>query len=586
MADSPKLPTLPGQSGKKELTMETRLLLAFLLMGLVLFLTPYFYKPPPPPPKSATPAAATKEEQGKSAAAAPKPSAPVASQQPVPGQIQASSEQEFVVDTDLYRIRFSNRGAVVRSWVLKKYFDRAGKPQELVNQAALEKAPAPFSLSLKDEQASNALNYGLYVAKPTADGLGVQYEFSDGRNYAKKTFQFSKNGYLSQVVTEVTQNGAPAEHMLEWRGGFGDASTMNRAAEQHAVYYDLHAPNWYLGIEIGQGKLVNNDARAVRNGPIDSTGDYSFVGLDDRFFAFVVLPKDNTSTKVEAIKDDVPAAANGKSDTYIGVEVGGDTVNRFQVFVGPKDIDLMKKVDPKLQQLIDWGFFGIIARPLFLALHWVNDNLTRNYGWSIVLITIVINLLLLPMRFTALKSQRRMQRLQPQIAAINAKYKGLSLRDPKKAQQNQEVMDLYKKEGVNPMGGCLPMAVQIPILYAFYRVLSVTIELRGAHWLWVTDLSQPEQLAIRLLPIILIVTQFIVQNMTPTPGMDPSQAKMMKFMPLMFGFLFYNASSGLVLYWLTGNLTGIVQQWLINRTMPAPPPPPAPAPKSLAKKKT
>ena len=159
-----------------------------------------------------------------------------------------------------------------------------------------------------------------------------------------------------------------------------------------------------------------------------------------------------------------------------------------------------------------------------------------------------------------MKSQRKMQRLQPQIAAINAKYKGLSLRDPKKAEQNQEMMELYKKEGVNPMGGCLPMLVQLPIL----RVLQgsgVTIELRGAHWLWVTDLSQPEQLAIHVLPLVMIVSQFILQKMTPIPGMDPWQAKMMLFMPLMFGFLFYNFSSGLVLYWLTSNLVGIAQQW-------------------------
>jgi len=578
MADPPKIPTLPGQSGKKELTMEMRLLLAFLLMGLVLFLTPYFYKPPAPPPKNA-PAADKTEQAAKPAAAIETKTAAAAPAQPAPGQIQASSQQEFVIDTDLYLIRFSNKGAVVRSWLLKKYLDRSGKPQELVNQSGLEKVPAPFSLSLKDDQAANSLNFGLYQATPAPDGMGVQYEFSDGKNYAKKTFQFSKNRYLSQISTEVTQNGTPVEHMIKWRGGFGDATVLNRAAEQHVVFYDLKEPSRTLGIETGQGKLVNTDANTVKNGPRNFQGDYSFVGLDDRFFAFVVLPKDNTTTKVEAIKDELPAP-NGKNENYVGVEVGGDSVNRFEAFVGPKDVDLMKKVDPKLQQLIDWGFFGIIARPLFLVLHWFDDHITHNYGWAIILITVIINLLLLPMRFTALKSQRRMQRLQPQIAAINAKYKGLSLRDPRKAQQNQEVMDLYKKEGVNPMGGCLPMLVQLPILYAFYRVLSVTIELRGAHWLWVTDLSQPEQLAIRLLPIVLIVTQFVVQKMTPNPGMDPSQARMMMFMPLMFGFLFYNASSGLVLYWLTGNLTGIAQQWLINRTMPAPPPPPAAAPKA------
>ncbi len=259
------------------------------------------------------------------------------------------------------------------------------------------------------------------------------------------------------------------------------------------------------------------------------------------------------------------------------MEVGGDSVNRFTLFVGPKDIDLLRRVDPKLQQLIDWGWYGVIAKPLFLAMHWVNDNVVHNYGWSIVLITIAINLVLLPLRLKSMKSQRKMQSLQPQMAAINAKYKGLSMRDPKKAEQNQEVMEFYKKEGVNPMGGCLPMLVQLPLIYAFYKVLAVTIEMRGAHWLWVTDLSQPEQLPIHILPIIMIVSQFVMQKMTPNPGMDPSQAKMMKFMPLMFGFLFYNFSSGLVLYWLTSNLVGIAQQWAVNRMMPAPPPPPPPA---------
>jgi YidC/Oxa1 family membrane protein insertase len=206
----------------------------------------------------------------------------------------------------------------------------------------------------------------------------------------------------------------------------------------------------------------------------------------------------------------------------------------------------------------------------------------HNYGWSIVIITIAINLVLLPMRFAGMKSQRKMQALQPRIAEINAKYKGLSLRDPRKAQQNQEIMDLYKTAGANPMSGCLPMVIQMPILYAIYKVLNVTIELRGAHWLWVTDLSQPEQLAIHILPLIMVVSQFLVTQMTPTPGVDPAQAKMMKFMPLMFGFFFYNVSSGLVLYWLTSNLVGILQQWIVNRTMP---PPPAPAPKIAPKKK-
>jgi YidC/Oxa1 family membrane protein insertase len=551
--------------------MEQRLLLAFLLMGLVLFLTPYIYKAPPPPKKPVPTPAAPQSQATKKPEAVPVK--PAADAQPVPGQIQAAGEQEFAVDTDFYRIQFSNHGAVVHSWVLKKYLDRAEKPKplELVNPAAFSKVPPPLSLYLKDEQATAALNAGYYVAKPAPDNLGIDYEFSDGKLYARKSIHFTRNSYLAQITTEVKVNGSPVQHSIEWRGGFGDASVSNRQGEQHAVYYDLTA-----------NKLVVKDAKAAKDGPVTSAGNYSFAGLDDRFFAFVVIPPDNTSTEMQVVKDDVPSVSSGKDELHVGARVGGDSLNRYALFVGPKDVDLLRTVDPRLQQLIDWGWFGIIAKPIFLSLHWLNDNAIHNYGWSIIVVTVVINLLVLPMRFTSLKSQRKMSALQPKIAAINAKYKGLSMRDPKKAEQNAEIMELYKTEGVNPMGGCLPMLIQIPILYAFYKVLNVTIELRGAHWLWVTDLSQPEQLAIHILPIIMVVTQFIQQSMTPSPGMDPNQAKMMRFMPLMFGFFFYSVSSGLVLYWLTSNLIGILQQWLINRMMPAPVPP---APTKTAPKK-
>src|SRR5580693_7971876 len=573
MADIENIPIQPGGGSpgkKKELTMETRQLLAFLLMGLVLFLTPYIYKAPPPPKKPVTPTPAAQTVQEKQPAVVP--ATPGAPAEQIPGQIHAAAEQEFIVDTDFYRVRFSNHGAAVTSWVVKKYLDHAGKPLELVNPASLSKVPPPFSLYLKDQQATSALNSGFYAATPTADGLGVDYEFSDGKNYAKKSFRFSKKSYLSQIVTEVKQNGTPVQHDIEWRGGFGDATVQNRASEQHGVYYDLTA-----------SKLQVKDAKAAKDGPVDATGNYSFAGLDDRFFAFVLLPQDNTSTLVEIVKDDVPGVPNGKDEPHVGVRLGGDSRNHFAMFVGPKDVDLLRQVDPKLQQLIDWGWFGVIAKPIFLALHWLNDNWVHNYGWSIVVITVIINLLLLPLKFSSMKSQKKMQKLQPKIAAINAKYKGLSLRDPKKAEQNAEIMELYKSEGANPMSGCLPMFIQLPILYAFYKVLTVTIELRGAHWLWVTDLSQAELLPIHILPIVMVITQFIQQQMTPSPGVDPSQARMMKFMPLMFGFFFYSMSSGLVLYWLTSNLVGILQQWLVNRHMPMPAP--VPAPKLAPKKK-
>jgi YidC/Oxa1 family membrane protein insertase len=173
---------------------------------------------------------------------------------------------------------------------------------------------------------------------------------------------------------------------------------------------------------------------------------------------------------------------------------------------------------------------------------------------------------------------KKMQALKPQIDAINEKYKGISMRDPRKQQQNEETMALYKKHGANPMGGCLPMIIQIPFFIAFYRVLAVSIELRHANWLWVSDLSAPEHLAIRILPIAMIATQFVMQKMTPATSVDPNQQRMMLMMPLVMGFIFYGLPSGLVLYYFTSNLVGIAQQVFFNKTvtvadMPLPPPP-------------
>jgi YidC/Oxa1 family membrane protein insertase len=205
----------------------------------------------------------------------------------------------------------------------------------------------------------------------------------------------------------------------------------------------------------------------------------------------------------------------------------------------------------------------------------------HNYGWAIIIVTILINFLLFPLKLSNLKSMKKMQALQPQIAAINEKYKGISMRDPRAQQKNEETMALYKKHGANPMGGCLPMAIQFPFLIAFYKVLVVSIDLRHANWLWVSDLAAPEHLAIRILPIAMIATQFVMQKMTPTTSADPNQQRMMLLMPLVMGFIFYGLPSGLVLYYCTSNLVGIAQQVFFNKTttvadLPQPAPPKKP----------
>lgn len=568
-----KLPKPPG----KEMSMDVRLLLAFVLMGAVLMVTQYLYKPEQKAVKPVEPAKTSeaqkptppKPEDTKPAAAKPDKAKPDKAKPEKPvEQVAAQKAETFAIDSPLYRVEFTNQGAVVKGWTLKKFLDNNGKPLQLVNQAAKDKVWYPFTLEFKDSNIAS-VNLALFVAKPTADGNGIDYQYSDGKIDVKKSFRFTPGSYMVQVRTEATLNGTAIPHVIQWRGGFGDAFVHNAWSTQHTVYFDA-----------SNNKLHVNDAKAAKDGPVTALGGYEFAGIEDTFFAAVFLPRQpGAPVEIRTLSDTVPVA-NGvqQQEAHVGAAVGGAGVNEYSLFVGPKDIDLLKTVDPKLAQIVNWGWFGIIAKPIFMVLNWTNDQYVHNYGWSIVLVTIMINILLLPLKYSSLKSAKKMQALQPRIQAINEKYKGIGLKDPKKQQQNEEMMALYKEAGVNPLGGCLPLVIQLPFLYAFYTVLTVSIEMRGARWLWVNDLSQPEQWAIHLLPILLIVTQFLLQKMTPAaPGQDPTQAKMMMFMPLLFGFMFYSMSSGLVLYWLTTNVVGILQQWVINRMTPAPAvAPPAP----------
>jgi YidC/Oxa1 family membrane protein insertase len=559
MADISNNPNQPRKP-KKELTMEVRLIIAFVLMGIVLFVSPLVFGPPPAPQRPTTPppvAPAPNPEEPKK----PEP------QKPENPEKAAKPEHEFIgpkepprtetVETKLYTVKLSNIGGVVTSWVLKQHKDSEGKPLELVNQAALTiaKKPPPFSIMNQDGKEAELNNAVFSTARSEDnDSITVSFQNTSGAIRCTKTFRFRKNSYLSTMTSEVKQNDTYLPHLLEWRGGFGDFKVLNRQMVEQSVYFDLN-----------NNKLILHAAGS----PADERGAYSFAGLQDTYFAALLLPDSKESIQVKTFKDDVVPQKDAPAEPFVGVAVGDGDKNEFSVFVGPKNVDILNSVDSRLTQLIDWGWFWFFAKPLFYSLHWLNDHVLRSYGWSIVVVTIVINILLLPLRFKSMKSAKKMQALQPLIKAINAKYKDVGMRDPRKAEQNQEVMELYKKYGVNPMGGCLPMLIQLPILYAFYKVLNVTVELRGASWLWVADLSQPESLPIHILPIVMIITQFMMQKMTPSPGADASQAKMMRFMPLLFGFLFYNMSSGLVLYWLTGNLVGIVQQWLMNKRTPA-----------------
>jgi len=271
-------------------------------------------------------------------------------------------------------------------------------------------------------------------------------------------------------------------------------------------------------------------------------------------------PDPNNLTKVEVI----------------GAAVGDvDGLTRERIFVGPKALDVLAQVranqlngdpgGPDLTHAVDFGFFSIIARPLFLWLRWTHDHIAPNWGVSIIILTVIINLALLPLRIASMKSALKMQKLQPQMKAIQEKYKKYPMRDPRRADMNAEISALYKEHGANPAGGCLPLVIQMPFLFAFYSMLGVAIELRQAPFMWLRDLSSPDKLFI--LPVLIVISTLFVQKMTPSAGMDPAQQRMMTIMmPAMLGFFSWSLASGLSLYWVVGNVIAIIQQYIMNHT--------------------
>src|SRR3954451_1235492 len=284
-------PVIGGNGSKptKEMSMEVRLLLAFVLMGAVMFVSQYFFKSQTPPAAQKTAQSSEKSSQ-KSAAAAtvvpPKaipPSEPEAKAAPAPGATPEQPLPPLVIDTDLYRVTLSNQGGTVRSWLLKKYKGNDNKPLELLNTASgLE---FPFSLYFPDKKPGKDVNWAWFTQTADPDGLGVSYQYSDGHTSVRKSFKFEKNSFLSKISTEVTLDGKPLPHMIEWRGGFGDLTIANPAANQRTLYFD-----------VAENKLREKTARDAKSGPVTASGNFSFAGIADTYFAAVFLPEGNNKT--------------------------------------------------------------------------------------------------------------------------------------------------------------------------------------------------------------------------------------------------------------------------------------------------
>ena len=544
--------------------MDRKLLLVFALTFLaILLFQPLLKKYGPQPP-------AEPEKKTQPAATPASPASPTKTEAlaPVRGVTkQASSEAETVIENSLYKITFTNRGAQVKSWILKKYDDDQGKPLELVNPAAALKYGFPLSLWTYDEGLRNKLNSALYVASESGAltaPANITFEYGDQDVAVVKKFSFD-HSYVVGVETSVHYKGGDLAAFPMWPSGLGDEVTPAAYAASQ-IQYEYNDKIERLAIKkISGGGTLN--------------GPFNWAGVADQYFAAVFLPEDPQAAAMITLRNglDLPKDPKNPQETtkveVLGAGAGnlrGPTVER--IFVGPKALDVLESVrvpgagsHADLRDLVNFGFFGIIARALFIWLKWTFQHMVHNWGWAIVIQTLIINIALLPLRISQMKSMLKMQKIQPQIKSIQEKYKKYSMRDPRKQEMQQEMSALYKKEGVNPVGGCLPMLIQLPFLYAYYAMLGVAIDLRHAHWLWIRDLSGPDPW--RLLPVGIIITMFLTQRMTPQTGMDPTQQKMMNFMmPVFLGVISWNLAAGLCLYWAESTLIGIVQQVLLNRS--------------------
>jgi YidC/Oxa1 family membrane protein insertase len=297
-------------------------------------------------------------------------------------------------------------------------------------------------------------------------------------------------------------------------------------------------------------------------------GQMTFLGVDNHYFLAAAIPGAQQATIVYRVLPLPPVEPDGDVRNLIAFDLAlADRASNLPFFLGPKDFDVLQEADPVLVRAIDFGFLSFLVVPLHRSLKWIY-GLVGNWGWAIILLTIVINVLIFPLRHKSVVSMRKMQEVQPEMKAIQERYAHLKTTDPDKQKMQQEIMALYRDRGVNPAGGCLPMLATMPILFAFFRLLGAAIEIRGEPFLlWITDLSVHDPLYVT--PLIMGASMFFQQRLNPSQA-DPTQQKIMMFMPVMFTFMFLWAPAGLVLYWLTGNLLGIGQQVITNRIIGPP----------------
>ena len=541
--------------------MERRVFVAILLSFAVLYGYQALFVPPQKPKVDVV------EPKEKLAQPAPQAAPTVVEQAPAEheptAQTSDSAEREVVVETATSEVVITNRGGHVLHWRLKDYRDAAGKPVDLVPSDVPADQPRPFTLVVDDAAITRRLGAALYRVSGDAGGrvdatkqaATVSFEYAnDAGLRVRKDFRFDPKNFVVAFSADVASGGQPLNPTIAWGPGLGDAGATAGGGSFFTGNY-VQPPQAIFELD---GDVTRIAASKVGEQPVHE-GDFRFGGVDDHYFlAAAVMPG---KARLEYKPVTLPGPNNTQRQLLAHTIRFPQSPKDVRFFVGPKQFDLLQSIDVQLVRAINFGTFKVLSVPLLTSLKWVHGFI-GNWGWSIIVLTIIINLLIFPLRHKSLVSMRKMQALQPQLKAIQDRYSGLKMTDPGRQKMQTEIMGLYKEKGVNPASGCVPMLLTLPVLFAFYALLSQSIELRGADfgW-WIKDLSERDPLYIT--PVLMAVTMFWQQKMTPSTA-DPAQQRIMMMMPLMFGVMFLAAPSGLVLYWFVGNLFAIGQQYFTN----------------------
>ena len=544
--------------------MERRVLLAVVLSFIVLYGYQAIF-PPPAPVERRTDAPAVQDPARSSPApAAPAAAAgPAAASQPAPGEtpkplLADVVEREVTFENAEVQAIFSTRGATLKHWRLKRYMAADGKPLDLVPAAIAADQTRPFALQTGDAAADGVLAQAVF--KASADAVDARsaparltFEYRDASGLsARKELAFTpERPFVVELSASVSKGTAVLNPAIAWGPALGTG-----LVSSGLTYAPSPQPIFYRDRDVTRVGFSDVPEYQTIDGVVD------FAGVDDHYFLSAALPKAQpVQVRYQPVPVSVPGSDSGLQFVSWSIRFATPpAAERF--FFGPKDFDVLRAVDQELVRAIDFGIFDWLVTPLLRSLKWVNGYV-GNYGWSIVVLTILINLAMFPLRHKSVVSMRRMQALQPEVKAIQDRYAKLKVSDPARQKMNVELMNLYRERGVNPASGCVPMLLTMPVLFAFYAMLSVAIELRGAPFVgWIRDLSTYDPWFIT--PILMGVTQFVQTKMSPATG-DPTQQKMMLFMPLIFMTMLIYAPSGLVLYWTVSNLWAIGQQAVTNR---------------------